>query len=179
MNLQPNHLNNNSVLLEPLQVDHFEELYGVASDPLIWEQHPNPNRYQKEVFQTFFEGAITSGGAFIIRNADTGKAMGSSRFYDYSRINDEIKIGYTFFSRDCWGKGINKEVKTLMLNYAFIYVERVIFHVGALNIRSQNAMLQLGAKKIGEEIIAYFGESDRLNYVYEICLLYTSPSPRD
>ena len=168
MNLQPNHLNNNSVLLEPLQVDHFEELYGVASDPLLWEQHPNPNRYQKEVFQTFFEGAITSGGAFIIRNADTGKAMGSSRFYDYSRINDEIKIGYTFFSRDCWGKGINKEVKTLMLNYAFIYVERVIFHVGALNIRSQNAMLQLGAKKIGEEIIAYFGESDRLNYVYEM-----------
>jgi RimJ/RimL family protein N-acetyltransferase len=168
MNLQPNHLNNNSVLLEPLQVDHFEELYGVASDPLIWEQHPNPNRYQKEVFQTFFEGAITSGGAFIIRNADTGKAVGSSRFYDYSRINDEIKIGYTFFSRDCWGKGINKEVKTLMLNYAFIYVERVIFHVGASNIRSQNAMLQLGAKKIGEEIIAYFGESDRLNYVYEM-----------
>jgi RimJ/RimL family protein N-acetyltransferase len=168
MNLQPNHLNNNSVLLEPLQVDHFEELYGVASDPLIWEQHPNPNRYQKEVFQTFFEGAITSGGAFIIRNADTGKAVGSSRFYDYSRINDEIKIGYTFFSRDCWGKGINKEVKTLMLNYAFIYVERVIFHVGASNIRSQNAMLQLGAKKIGEEIIAYFGEPDRLNYVYEM-----------
>jgi RimJ/RimL family protein N-acetyltransferase len=168
MNLQPNHLNNNSVLLEPLLPIYFNELYKVASDPLIWEQHPNPNRYQKEVFQTFFEGAIDSGGAFIIRNADTGKALGSSRFYDYSRINDEIKIGYTFFSRDCWGKGINKEVKTLMLNYAFIYVERVIFHVGASNIRSQNAMLQLGAKKIGEEIIAYFGEPDRLNYVYEM-----------
>jgi len=168
MNLQPNHLNNNRIILEPLQALHFEELYAIASDPLIWEQHPNPNRYQKEVFQTFFEGAINSGGAFIIRNADTGKALGSSRFYDYSRINDEIKIGYTFFSRDCWGKGINKEVKTLMLNYAFIYVERVIFHVGASNIRSQNAMLQLGAKKIGEEIIAYFGEPDRLNYVYEM-----------
>jgi RimJ/RimL family protein N-acetyltransferase len=168
MNLQPNHLNNNRILLEPLQALHFEELYAIASDPLIWEQHPNPNRYQKDVFQTFFEGAINSGGAFIIRNADTGKALGSSRFYDYSRINDEIKIGYTFFSRDCWGKGINKEVKTLMLNYAFIYVERVIFHVGASNIRSQNAMLQLGAKKIGEEIIAYFGEPDRLNYVYEM-----------
>jgi RimJ/RimL family protein N-acetyltransferase len=168
MNLQPNHLSNHLIRLEPLLPIYFNELYTVASDPLIWEQHPNPNRYQKEVFQTFFEGAINSGGAFIIRNADTGKALGSSRFYDYSRINDEIKIGYTFFSRDCWGKGINKEVKTLMLNYAFIYVERVIFHVGASNIRSQNAMLQLGAKKIGEEIIAYFGEPDRLNYVYEM-----------
>jgi RimJ/RimL family protein N-acetyltransferase len=168
MNLQPNHLNNNSVLLEPLLVDHFEELYGVASDPLIWEQHPNPNRYQKEVFQTFFEGAIDSGGAFIIRNADTGKALGSSRFYDYSRIKDEIKIGYTFFSRDCWGKGINQQVKTLMLNYAFIYIEKVIFHIGALNIRSQIAIEKLGAKKVGEEMVAYYNEPDRLNFVYEM-----------
>ena len=168
MNLQPNHLNNNRILLEPLQAAHFDELYAVASDPLIWEQHPNPNRYQKEVFQTFFEGAINSGGAFIIRNADNGKALGSSRSYDYSRINDEVKIGYTFFSRECWGKGINKEVKSLMLNYAFIYVEKVIFHVGANNTRSQIAMEKLGAQKTGEETVAYYGEPDRLNYVYEM-----------
>lgn len=168
MNIQPNHLNNNRILLEPLQVAHFEELYAVASDPLIWEQHPNPNRYQKEVFKSFFEGAMASGGAFIIRNSDSGKAVGSSRFYDYSRINDEIKIGYTFFSRDCWGQGINKEAKTLMLNYAFIYVEKVIFHVGAQNIRSQLAMEKMGAQKMGEAIVAYYGEPDRLNYVYEM-----------
>jgi len=168
MNIQPNHLSGTNIRLEPLQRIHFEELYAVASDPLIWEQHPNPSRYQKEVFTSFFEGAIASGGAFIIRNTDSGKAVGSSRFYDYSRINDEIKIGYTFFSRDCWGKGINKEVKTLMLNYAFIYVEKVIFHVGAQNIRSQLAMEKLGAKKIGEEMVAYYNEPDRLNYVYEM-----------
>jgi RimJ/RimL family protein N-acetyltransferase len=94
--------------------------------------------------------------------------VGSTRLYDYNRPLDEIKIGYTFFSRDCWGKGINKEVKVLMLNYAFIYVEKVIFHVGASNIRSQAAMEKLGAHKIAEEIIAYYGEPDRLNYVYEI-----------
>jgi RimJ/RimL family protein N-acetyltransferase len=111
---------------------------------------------------------MASGGAFIIRNADSGKAVGSSRFYDYSRINDEIKIGYTFFSRDCWGQGINKEAKTLMLNYAFIYVEKVIFHVGAQNIRSQLAMEKLGAQKMGEATVAYYGEPDRLNYVYEM-----------
>jgi len=168
MNIQPNHLSGTNIRLEPLQRIHFEELYAVASDPLIWEQHPNPSRYQKEVFTSFFEGAIASGGAFIIRNTDSGKAVGSSRFYDYSRINDEIKIGYTFFSRDCWGKGINKEVKTLMLNYAFIYVEKVIFHVGAQNVRSQIAMEKLGAQKTGEETVAYYNEPDRLNYVYEM-----------
>jgi hypothetical protein len=51
MNLQPNHLSNHLIRLEPLQPMHFNELYAAASDPLIWEQHPNPNRYQKEVFE--------------------------------------------------------------------------------------------------------------------------------
>jgi RimJ/RimL family protein N-acetyltransferase len=168
MNLQPNHLSNHLIRLEPLQPFHFEELYEVASDPLIWAQHPNPNRYQKEVFTSFFEGALQSGGAFIVRDVDTGKPIGSSRFYDYKPLDNEIKIGYTFFSRNCWGKGINKQVKTLMLNYAFIYIEKVIFHVGAHNVRSQIAMEKLGAKKISEEMVAYYGEPDRLNFVYEM-----------
>jgi RimJ/RimL family protein N-acetyltransferase len=168
MNLQPNHLSNHLIRLEPLQPMHFNELYAVASDPLIWEQHPNPNRYQKEVFESFFEGAVESGGASIVRDVDTGIALGSSRFYDYKPLDHEIKIGYTFFSRDCWGKGINKQVKTLMLNYAFIYIEKVIFHIGAQNIRSQIAIEKLGAKKISEEMVAYYNEPDRLNFVYEM-----------
>jgi RimJ/RimL family protein N-acetyltransferase len=168
MNLQPNHLSNHLIRLEPLQRSHFNELYAAASDPLIWEQHPNPNRYQKEVFESFFEGALASGGAFIVRNVDTGKALGSTRFYDLKTLDNEIKIGYTFFSRDCWGKGINKQVKTLMLNYAFIYIEKVIFHIGAKNIRSQIAIQKLGAKKVSEEMVAYYNEPDRLNFVYEM-----------
>ena len=168
MNLQPNHLSNHLIRLEPLQPSHFNELYETASDPLIWEQHPNPNRYQKEVFESFFEGALASGGAFIVRDVDTGKALGSTRFYDLKPLDNEIKIGYTFFSRDCWGKGINRQVKTLMLNYAFIYIEKVVFHIGAQNIRSQIAIEKLGAKKVGEEMVAYYNEPDRLNFVYEI-----------
>ena len=168
MNLQPNHLSNHLIRLEPLQPIHFNELYTTASDPLIWEQHPNPNRYQKEVFESFFEGAIASGGAFIVRDEDTGEALGCSRFYDYKPLDSEIKIGYTFFSRDCWGKGINKQVKTLMLNYAFIYIEKVVFHIGAQNIRSQIAIEKLGANKVSEEMVAYYNEPDRLNFVYEI-----------
>jgi RimJ/RimL family protein N-acetyltransferase len=168
MNLQPNHLSNHLIRLEPLQPMHFNELYVAASDPLIWEQHPNPNRYQKEVFESFFEGALESGGAFIVRDVDSGMALGSSRFYDYKPLNNEIKIGYTFFTRDCWGKGINKQVKTLMLNYAFIYIEKVIFHIGALNMRSQIAIEKIGAKKVSEEMVAYYNEPDRLNFVYEI-----------
>jgi N-acetyltransferase len=30
--------------LRPLREEDFAQLYAVASDPLIWEQHPDPDR---------------------------------------------------------------------------------------------------------------------------------------
>ena len=168
VNLQPIHLQNELVQLKPLSVGDFEELFAVASDPLIWEQHPNPDRYQHAVFSNYFDGAMASKGAFLIKDAITGEAMGSSRFYDHKPDLQEIKIGYTFFSRACWGKPYNSQVKHLMLAYAFTFVERVVFHVGASNFRSQRAMEKLGAVKTGEEEVAYFGEPSRWNFVYEV-----------
>jgi RimJ/RimL family protein N-acetyltransferase len=168
MNLQPAHLKNDLVWLEPLKQAHFEELYLVASDPLIWEQHPNPDRYKLDAFTNYFKGAMESGGAFIIRDTLSGKALGSSRYCAYDAANKEIQIGYTFFSRVCWGKSINKAVKKLMLTHAFNDVDKVAFYVGANNIRSQKAMEAIGGIKVREEVVAYFGEPDRLNFRYEI-----------
>jgi RimJ/RimL family protein N-acetyltransferase len=166
MDLQPTYLSHDIVELVPLKQTDFEELYAVASDPLIWEQHPNPDRYKREVFLKFFEGAIQSNGAFIIRNIENGKVIGCTRFYDHVLEKSELKIGYTFYARSAWGKGINPVVKKLMLDYAFQFVEKVIFHVGANNIRSQKAMEKLGAVNLGLEEVAYYGEATRTNIVY-------------
>lgn len=166
-NLQPV-LENVLVKLCPLKQEDFENLYAVASDHLIWEQHPNKNRYQKEVFKTFFEGAIASQAAFVIYNNSTNELIGSTRFYELENQPNTLAIGYTFFARNHWGGTYNRAVKLLMLNYAFTCVENVIFHVGANNIRSQKAIEKLGAQKIAEEEIAYYGESSKLNFIYRI-----------
>lgn len=166
--LQPTHLANELVVLQPLQPQHFEELYAVASDPLIWEQHPNRDRYKREVFEKFFEGALASGGAFIIYDAQSGQAIGSSRFYDFDEAQSEVKIGYTFYARSHWGSGYNPAAKALMLQHAFQFVDNVIFHIGAQNLRSQIAITRLGAEKIGEEMVEYYGETPKLNFVYAI-----------
>jgi RimJ/RimL family protein N-acetyltransferase len=168
MNLQPSHLQNDQVTLIPLAADDFERLYTVASDPLIWEQHPNKNRYQEEVFRNYFEGALASGGAFVILDAATGQPIGSSRFYDFDADKREVLIGYTFFARSHWGTTYNKATKILMLDHAFQFVDKVIFHIGACNTRSQMAIGKLGAVKVGEEPIEYYGETPQLNFVYEI-----------
>ncbi len=167
MNLQPV-LRNETVELIPLKETDFDALYVVASDPLIWEQHPNPDRYKEDVFRNYFKGAMESGGAFLTKDLKTGEVIGCTRFYDHLPEQKEIKIGYTFISRAYWGKKINPQVKKLLLDYAFQYLDRVIFHVGALNIRSQKAMERIGGRIIGEEEVTYYGEKPMVNYVYEI-----------
>ncbi len=161
-------LGNDRVQLEPLVEEDFEALYAVASDPLVWEQHPNRDRWQREVFRTFFEGALQSGGAFKVIDKGSGAVIGSTRFYDYSEPGRSVLIGYTFYARACWGKGINLAVKQLMLDHIFAYVDQVDFHIGAQNIRSQIAIGRLGARKTGEQEVAYFGEAPKLNFVYRI-----------
>lgn len=161
-------LENETVLLLPLKESDFEELYQAASDPKIWEQHPNPDRYKRDVFQTFFEGAILSKGAFKIIDKESGKVAGSSRYYDYNPEENSILMGYTFYTTEYWGTGINHRVKKLMMDYIFQFVDAVIFHIGAKNIRSQISIERLGAKKIKEQEVEYFGESSRLNFIYQI-----------
>lgn len=161
-------LENDHVILYPLRESDFEELYTVASDPKVWEQHPNKDRWKREVFQNFFTGALESKGAFKIVDKLTGKIIGCTRYYDYNEAENFILIGYTFYGTDSWGKGINPQVKKLMLDYIFQFVPTVHFHVGASNLRSQIAIGRLGAEKIAEEDVAYFGEAPKLNFIYEI-----------
>ncbi len=167
-NWQPNTLKNELIKLIPLQETDFEELYAVASDPLVWEQHPNKLRYQCEVFQNYFEGAILSKGAFLIRDTMTSEVVGCSRFYDYNESENSVLIGYTFIGRKFWGNGYNKALKKIMLDYAFEHVNKVYFHIGAFNLRSQKAIEKIGAVKVDEFEVEYYGEESKLNFVYLI-----------
>jgi RimJ/RimL family protein N-acetyltransferase len=136
------------VQLRPLVVEDFEVLYRAANDPLLWEQHPEPLRYRRDVFQKFFDGAIESKGAFAAFDVASGRMIGSSRYYDYRPAEREVKIGYTFVAREFWGGGFNPEMKKLMLDHAFRHVDRVLFEIGESNIRSQMAIGRIGAKLV-------------------------------
>ncbi|WP_316796109.1 GNAT family N-acetyltransferase [Pedobacter agri] len=167
LDLQPT-LENELITIVPLKADDFEKLYAVASDPLIWEQHPNKDRYKREVFENFFQGAMESKGAFIVYDKATSNVVGSSRYYELNEENSAVAVGYTFIGRDFWGKGHNATLKKLMLDYAFQFVNKVILHIGATNFRSQKATEKLGAVKTGEIEIAYYGEPIKWNFEYQI-----------
>src|SRR5215469_16878458 len=146
--LQP-HLKGELLELRPLATNDWGELFAVASDSLIWEQHPEPDRYREDVFRGFFEEAMQSGGAFVIIDRKSQQIIGSTRFYGYDPEKSEIEIGWTFLARKYWGGRYNAEMKRLLLNHAFKFVESVVFFVGQDNVRSQKAMEKLGAINVG------------------------------
>ncbi len=161
-------LENEFVTMQALSEEDFDALYAVASDPLIWAQHPNKNRYELAEFQNYFKGAIASKGAYLVFDKANGDIVGSSRFYDYSDDERSVFIGYTFVARKYWGKGMNQAMKSLMMQHAFEYVDKILFHVGANNKRSQIAMERLGGTKTKEVEVAYYGEPVKVNFEYVI-----------
>jgi RimJ/RimL family protein N-acetyltransferase len=148
VNLQPTHLEDELVALVPLRKNHFDALYKVASNPLIWEQHPTRDRYKKEVFQLYFDSAMASGSAFVVIDKKCNELAGCSRYYDHDETESKIAIGYTFLAIKFWGGIYNGAVKKLMLDYAFQFVDTVLFHIGPNNIRSQKAVEKIHGKKI-------------------------------
>jgi len=145
IDLQPS-LRGRLIELRPLRPQDFEALFQAANDPLIWEQHPEPDRYRREVFQRFFDGAIQSKGALAVIDRKTGRIIGSSRYHEYNPEKREIEIGWTFLEREFWGGAYNRELKSLMLDHVLQFVDRVLFRVGENNLRSQKALQKIGAR---------------------------------
>jgi len=129
--------------VRPLRASDEAALFAVASDPLIWAQHP-AHRHEPEVFRAFFQESLASGGALLVEEAQTRRVIGSSRFHAYDEAQSEVEIGWTFLARSHWGGLYNGELKRIMLDHAFHFVRSVVFHVSPMNIRSQRAVLKIG-----------------------------------
>ena len=152
------------VELRPLRSEDYDDLYAVAADPLLWEQHPVPNRHEEAVFQEFFREAVASGGALVAIDARTQQVIGSSRFHAYNGEKSEVEIGWTFLARSHWGGTHNGEMKQLMLQHAFQCVDTVVFMIDPQNFRSQRAVEKIGGLRVGSRP----DEDGRDNYVYRL-----------
>lgn len=165
--LQPT-LRGETVLLRPLRPDDYDALYEAAKDPLIWEQHPDRDRYKPEVFREYFQSGIDSGGAFAIIDLASGRIIGSSRYWNLKPQESEVEIGWTFLERKYWGGATNRDIKRLMLRHAFQFVDRVVLIVGESNFRSQRAVEKIGGRRERMEPRPSPSGAQRMNVVFVI-----------
>lgn len=135
------------IRLRPLEAEDWDALFAVASDPLIWEQHPAHDRWQEPVFRAFFEDALANKGALVVIDRATGAVIGSSRFQGLEEADGgSVEIGWTFLARSHWGGRFNHEMKRLMLAHALASVGECRFLVGETNTRSRRALERIGAR---------------------------------
>jgi len=151
-------LTGETLIVRPLRADDREALWEVARDPLIWEQHPDKTRFQPEGFARFFQDSLDSASALVVVEAASGRIIGSARYYDWDPGKREVAIGYTFLTRAFWGGATNGELKRLMIGHAARWADRVWFHVGKHNLRSQKAMEKIGAMVEREALRPLNGE---------------------
>jgi N-acetyltransferase len=156
-----------TVIVRPVVAGDWAELFTAGSDPEIWKVHPTPDRYTEPAFGQFFDNAVTSKMAFVFVDRSTNRLIGSSRYYGYDPERSEVEIGWTFIVRGHWGGKTNREVKRLMLDHAFTFVDTVMFWVGEHNWRSQGAMTKIGGiKRSG--LFTRELSGDRLYFIFDI-----------
>ena len=156
------------VRLRPLTPDDRPALFAVASDPLIWAQHPAQDRWKPEVFDAFLDQALSEGGGLVVEDRATGCVIGSSRYSTRRARPGEVEIGWTFLARDHWGGGRNPEMKRLMLAHAFTAFDAAIFMIGADNCRSRIAVERIGAELTDREDVAVLGGRRIEHVIYRI-----------
>jgi RimJ/RimL family protein N-acetyltransferase len=149
--LQPT-LTGPTLTLRPLRPSDFDDLWRAASDPMIWAQHPEPTRWQAEVFRRFFDSGLACGGALVAQEVSTGAVVGSSRYYQWDASTQAVTVGYTFLVRRLWGGRANAEMKQMMIEHAFGFARTVWFEVGRDNVRSRRAMEKIGATFAGDRV---------------------------
>lgn len=165
--LQPT-LEGPRLLLRPVRAEDWDEMFAVGSDPEIWSVHPERHRYEEPIFRIFFDGALESASALTILDKRTGRIVGASRYLEYHPELSEIEIGWTFLARDYWGGDYNREIKRLMLDHAFTFVDTVIFWVGEENYRSRRAMEKIGGVLRDEVRMRNYSWGPCPHVIYEI-----------
>ena len=156
------------VTVRPIRADDWQGMYVAASNPQVWENHPASNRHEEPIFRGFFDDALASGSAFTFVDSETDRIIGSSRYNGLDEALGEIEIGWTFLDHDYWGGSYNAEIKKLMLDHAFRFVDTVVFWVGDTNIVSMRAMEKIGGVKRDEVKDRVLNGTSYPHIIYEI-----------
>lgn len=155
MKVEPVILEGKFVRLEPLKLEHFDQLYTAASEESLWLWTVNKIKTEDDlrryVETAFDEQRRMVSLPFVTVDKASEKIIGSTRFGNIDTKNRHVEIGWTWIHPEFQRTQINTEAKLLMLTHAFETWKclRVELKTNVLNEKSRNAIQRLGAKQEG------------------------------
>jgi RimJ/RimL family protein N-acetyltransferase len=144
-------LENEQLLLRPLQVADFPAMLELTQDASLWTYFTH-DLSTLAGLETWAAGHFSGDRLqLVVIDKRSGELLGSTGFGNYFPRDQRIEIGWTWLGKAFQGTGINTQMKTLMLQYAFEGLEmlRVEFKTDVLNLPARQALLRLGATEEG------------------------------
>ena len=151
----PEKLEGHGVRLEPLSLNHENDLKAAAQDGRLWELFftsvPEPDNTKKYIEDALKGRERGDMMPWAVRDLKSGAIVGSTRYHDIIAVSDRVEIGYTWYAQRCQRTHVNTACKLLLMEYAFEKIQcRVVgWRTDNFNFRSQRAIEALGAKKDG------------------------------
>ncbi len=144
-------LENERVLLRPLALSDLSLLaHFVADEPDLWKYSLAAINNSTDL-ENYIQTAMEARGhetayAFIVFDKLLNEYVGCTRFYDIQLAFQTTQIGYTWYSKKCWGTKLKENCKYLLQEFAFdqMGLERVEFRADNNNKRSIAAMQKIG-----------------------------------
>lgn len=144
-------LESERLLLRPLERENLPTLLELTQDPALWTYFTH-DLSTLEGLEAWAAGYFAGDRfQFIVIDKATQQVLGSTGFGNYFPRDQRIEIGWTWLGRAVQGTGTNREMKSLMLDYAFkeLGMLRVEFKTDVLNLPARRALLRLGATEEG------------------------------
>jgi RimJ/RimL family protein N-acetyltransferase len=142
------------IRLEPLALAHAPELFAVAGgDEEVWRWQMDPTPHTEDAMLALVEARLDAADCapFAVIDLASGRAVGTTAYFDWSEKHQQLEIGGTWYARPYWRTAVNTEAKLLLLTHAFeeLGMGRVVWKTHHNNERSQNAIRRLGASYEG------------------------------
>ncbi len=145
------YLENEFVKLALLDLSNYKHLMDIATQENLLQYSPSDistpdalEDYVKTAVDGYYHKTTIP---FIIFDKTKNAYAGSTRFGLIHWQNKVLHIGWTWIGKEFQGTELNKNMKFLMLQYAFeeLGFEKVEFRIDERNIRSRKAVEKLGA----------------------------------
>ena len=153
--IEPVTLTGSKVILEPLSLEHLDGLISAVKDGELWNlwftSIPAPEKAEEYIKTAL--GMRENAGAmpFIVRDRESNKIIGCTRYFNVDEVNQRLEIGYTWYSESYQRTAANTECKYLLLSHAFEKLDAIAveFRTHWHNHKSRAAIARLGAKQDG------------------------------
>ena len=152
---EPVTLEQGRVRLEPMTRDHAAGIAAAARDGELWNLRitsvPAPGEeaaYVDTALKGYADGHMLP---FVVRELDSGRVIGSTRYHDIVPAVERLEIGYTWYGKSWQRSHVNTTCKLLLMTHAFetLGAQLVGWRTDNYNFASQRAIERLGARKDG------------------------------